>query len=393
MVADKIAQAVAILNEQNIDAWLIFVRESATMPDPMIEMVVGQHCTWQTAWIIMKSGRTIAIAGSLDVAAIRENGRYQEVVPYLQGIGPDLLRVLDEQRPRTIAINFSTDSVIADGLTHGMYLQLMRYLDGTPHASRLVSSEPIVSALRGRKTAAEIARIRKAIRLTLAIFDEVTGYLAPGRTEQDVARFILTHVRAHGVELAWSADHCPAVFTGPEHAGAHFGPTARRIERGHVVNIDFGVKVDGYCSDLQRTWYIARKGESAPPAEVTRGFRVIRDSIRMAAAAIRPGAVSWQVDEVARKHIVDNGYPEYPHALGHQVGRAAHDGGVGLLPRWERYGHLPLGTIEAGQVFTIEPRLPIAGYGVATVEEIVWVHDTGVRFLSKPQTRLWVVRA
>ena len=227
--------------------------------------------------------------------------------------------------------------------------------------------------------------------LTLEIYDRVTGYLAPGKTEQDVANFILRQVKAHRVELAWSADHCPAVFTGPDHAGAHFGPTRRRIERGHVVNIDFGVKIDGYCSDLQRTWYVARKGETRPPAPVTRGLAVIKDAIRLAAGAMRPGAVSWTIDAVARDHIVSNGYPEYPHALGHQVGRVAHDGGVGLLPRWERYGQLPYGTIEEGQVFTIEPRLPIDGYGVATIEEIVWVTPSGARFLSTPQKRLWVV--
>jgi Xaa-Pro aminopeptidase len=392
LINEKIAQAVAILKEKRIDAWLTFVRESATVSDPVIEMVVGQHCTWQTAWLILRNGKTVAIAGNLDVASIKAAGRYREVVSYLQGIGPDLRRVLDKVTPRAIAINYSTDSVTADGLTHGMYLQLLQHLEGTPHAGRLVSAEGVISALRGRKTPAEVARIKKAIRHTLAIFDEVTGFLSPGKTEKDVADFILTHVRARGLELAWSADHCPAVFTGPDHAGAHFGPTTRRIARGHVLNIDFGVKVDGYCSDLQRTWYIARKSEAVAPAEVRRGFTVVRDAIRLAAAAMTPGAVSWTIDAVARGHIVDQGYPEYPHALGHQVGRAAHDGGVGLLPRWERYGQLPYGTLEAGQVFTIEPRLPVPGYGVATIEEIVWLGDAGVTFLSKPQSRLWLVR-
>lgn len=391
LVKGKIAQAASILQELDVDAWLTFVRESATLPDPAIDLVVGQHCTWQTAWLILRSGHTVAIAGSLDVASIEAAGRYAEVVPYLQGIGPELRRVLDAHQPRSIAINYSADSATADGLSHGMYLTLVRELGGTPYAARLVSSEPVIAALRGRKTAPEVARIRKAIAVTQEILDAVTGYLAPGRSEQDVARFILRQVKARGVDLAWSADHCPAVFTGPEHAGAHFGPTARRIARGHVLNIDFGVKVEGYCSDLQRTWYVARKGESRPPAEVRRGFTVVRDAVALAARAMAPGAVSWTIDAVARDHIVSHGYPEYPHALGHQVGRVAHDGGVGLLPRWDRYGRLPFGAIEAGQVFTIEPRLPIPGYGVATVEEIVWLGPRGVTFLSTPQRRLWVV--
>ncbi len=391
MIQEKIAQAVSILQEKNIDMWITFVRESGTMPDPAIDMVVGQHATWQTAWIITRDGETIAIAGSLDVASIQDSGRYATVVPYVQGIRDELLAVLHRKNPRRIAINYSTDSVMADGLTHGMYLLLTGMLEGTKFAHRLISSQNILAALRGRKTEMEIRNIKKAIRITLDIYKEVTGFLAVGKSEQNVANFILGKVKEAGVELAWDRDHCPAVFTGPEHAGAHYSPTKRKIAAGHVLNIDFGVKVNGYCSDLQRTWYIRRKNESRAPEEVQRGFDVIRDSIQLAAAALRPGIVSWKVDAAARKYIVDNGYPEYPHALGHQVGRAAHDGGVGLLPRWERYGKLPFGKIEVGQVFTIEPRLPIEGYGVATIEEIVWVTEEGVKFLSKPQRTLALV--
>ncbi|MDT8324299.1 MAG: Xaa-Pro peptidase family protein [Bacteroidota bacterium] len=391
MIKEKVQQAVSILQEKNVDMWLTFVRESGSMPDPAIDMVVGQHTTWQTAWIICRDGETIAVAGSLDVASIRDNPAYGSVVPYVQGIREELLGVLRRKKPRRIAINYSTDSVMADGLTHGMYLLLTSMLEGTPYAKRLVSAQDIISALRGRKTAAEIRHMRQAIRLTLDMYDEVTAFLAPGKTEQDVAQFILGRAREHGVELAWDEDHCPAVFTGPEHAGAHYGPTKRKIAAGHVLNIDFGVKVNGYCSDLQRTWYIRRKGEARAPREVQHGFTVIRDSIRLAADAMRPGVISWKVDAIARSHITGNGYPEYPHALGHQVGRAAHDGGVGLLPRWERYGKLPYGRLEEGGVFTIEPRLPIEGYGVATIEEIVWLTADGARFLSKPQRSLYLV--
>ncbi len=391
MIKEKIAQAIDILKEKNIDMWLTFVRESATIPDPAIEMTIGQNCTWQTAWIITKGGETICIAGSLDVESIKKAGNYTTIVPYVQGIGKDLVNAITRRKPNKIAINFSLDSVMADGLSHGMFLQLTEYLADTKYVNRLVSSQDVLSALRGRKTQAEIKNIQKAISHTLEIFDLVTSFLAVGKTERNVADFILKEVKARGLELAWDADHCPAVFTGPEHAGAHFGPTKRKIEAGHVLNIDFGVKVNGYCSDLQRTWYIRKKGEKEAPVEVKRGFDVIVKSIQKAAKILVPGAVSWKIDKAARSFIVQSGYPEYPHALGHQVGRAAHDGGVGLMPQWERYGDLPKGKVEAGQVFTIEPRLPIQGYGVATVEEIVWVTEKETKFLSKPQKSLWVI--
>ncbi|MBN2356481.1 M24 family metallopeptidase, partial [candidate division KSB1 bacterium] len=77
--------------------------------------------------------------------------------------------------------------------------------------------------------------------------------------------------------------------------------------------------------------------------------------------------------------------------LGHQVGRSAHDGAGLLCPQWERYKNLPFLKVEAGQVYTIEPRLTVAGYGIVTMEEIVIVTETGCEFLSEPQKKLIVI--
>jgi Xaa-Pro aminopeptidase len=101
---------------------------------------------------------------------------------------------------------------------------------------------------------------------------------------------------------------------------------------------------------------------------------------------LKPGKLGWEIDNVARTYITDNGYDEYPHGLGHQVGRVAHDGGAMLGPKWERYGNIPYIPVEVGNVFTIEPRLTIDGYGIATMEEIVWVTEDGCEFMSTPQT-------
>jgi Xaa-Pro aminopeptidase len=198
--------------------------------------------------------------------------------------------------------------------------------------------------------------------------------------------------RVGGLALAWDEEHCPAVFTGPESAGAHAGPTDRPIEPGHVMNVDFGVRKDGYCSDLQRTWYFLRPGETRAPDAVQRGFDTIVQAIRESALALRPGRLGAEIDTVARSYITDRGYPEYPHALGHQIGRDAHDGAGLLCPRWERYGTLPDLKVEAGQCYTLEPRLPIEGHGIATCEEIVAVTSGGCEFLSRPQDALYLVR-
>ena len=86
------------------------------------------------------------------------------------------------------------------------------------------------------------------------------------------------------------------------------------------------------------------------------------------------------------------GFDEFPHALGHQIGRAAHDGAGLLCPRWERYGTKPEAILEKGQCYTIEPRIYVEGHGVATIEEIVVVTGDGVRYLSHPQTEIMLVK-
>ena len=157
--------------------------------------------------------------------------------------------------------------------------------------------------------------------------------------------------------------------------------------------MDFGIKFNGYCSDLQRTWYVLKNGEDKAPTEVQKGFDVIIKSIKMAADAIRPGKKGYEIDAIARNYITENGYDEYPHGLGHQLGRVAHDGGALLAPEWERYGNLPYLELEKDQVFTIEPRLTIDGYGIATVEEEVIVTDNGCEFISIPQEEIYIIKS
>lgn len=94
----------------------------------------------------------------------------------------------------------------------------------------------------------------------------------------------------------------------------------------------------------------------------------------------------------ARRVLRETGFEEFPHGLGHQVGRFAHDGTALLGPAWEKYAGKPFKKLEVGMVFTIEPRLTVPGRGIATVEEMVVVTATGAEFLSTPQRRLGLVR-
>ncbi len=391
IIQEKVKQAAGLLREFGLDAWITFTRESEINGDPTLVFLAPGPVTWHSAFIIAADGRTRAIVGLYDQKTVEDAGAYDKVVGYITGIKEPLLECLMELNPGTIGVNYSKASEICDGLTHGMYLTLEDLLGEIGFAGRLVSAERVVSALRERKSAAELASMREAVRVTEEIFAAVAGFIAPGKTEKEIADFMLAEVARRGLRLAWAQATCPAVFTGPDTAAAHYSPTGRRVERGHVLNMDFGVKIDGYCSDMQRTFYILREGETAPPDDVRRGFAAIIKAIEDARSAMKPGVAGFEIDAVARSVVTGAGYAEFPHALGHQVGRFAHDGTALLGPKWEKYAAKPLQKLEEGMVFTLEPRLTIAGKGVATVEEMVVVTRSGAEYLGPPQREIWLV--
>lgn len=391
MEKEKLQQAVGLLKELGLDAWLVVERESEISSDPIMDYIIGSGFTWLSFFLVLGNGQKIAIVGNLDIEKTERLGLFDRVIAYRESPQAALLDTLNQYDPQTIAIDYSLDSPVADGLSHGCFLQLQTLLNGSDFGKRLVSAEPLIVRLRGRKSAEEIRRMRRAIDITLEIYDQVTRHVKPGMTELQVAGMIAAWRDEYGVPPSWDAGHNPSVFTGPQKTGAHSGPTDRILESGHIFNIDSGVMVDRYCSDLQRTWYILKEGENRAPDRVQHGLETIVESIRLAAQAMRPGVLGVDIDRIARDYIVSRGYDEFPHALGHQVGRSAHDGGALLGPAWERYGRLPFIPLEAGQVFTIEPRLYLPDHGVATIEEMVLVKEDGVEFLSAPQRELYLI--
>lgn len=392
LVKEKVNQAVGVLNDHNIDCWITFVRETALNGDPILDYTLGFDVTWHSAFIICRDGDSYALIGQYDKQAVVDTGAYQRVESYVEGIKPQLQGFLKAKDPQQIAINYSEGSEICDGITHGMFLTLQGYLAEIGMSERLMAADKVVAALRQRKSTTELAAMCEAIGFTEEIFTAVVAFIRPGQTEREIADFMIQQMQARGLEPAWEATVCPSVFTGPDTAGAHYGPTERKVEPGHLLNMDFGVRYQSYCSDLQRTFYVLREDEDQAPESVQNGFKVLTDSIERARALIKPGVRGLDVDKVARDTITAAGYEEFPHGLGHQVGRFAHDGTALLGPAWEKYAHKPFEPLEAGMVFTIEPRLTVPGHGVATVENMVLVGEDGAEYLSTPQTELMLIR-
>ncbi len=392
MEKEKIAQSIDILKELDIDMWMIVEKESELLADPVMDFVIGTGVTWLSFFIFTKSGEKYAIVGNLDKEKIESLDLFDKVIPYTNSPKESLFEIMGDKNPSKIALNYSVDSPSSDGLTYGKYLKLQSLFEGTDYMNRIISAEELISKLRGRKSDEEIRRTEKAIDITLDIYDKVTEFVRPGMTEKDIAAFITGEREKLGLKPSWEEEMNPSVFTGPQDTGAHSGPTDRKVERGQVFNIDSGVIVEKYCSDLQRTWYVLKEGETKPPAVVMDGFDTIVKSIQLSFDAIKPGVKGIEIDTIARDYIVSRGYTEYPHALGHQVGRTAHDGSALLAPSWERYGKLPYLELEEGQIFTIEPRLYLKDHGVVTIEEMLVITAEGARWLSAPQKEIYLIR-
>jgi len=390
LVKEKVEQAVGILNECDVDLWLLVGRETGTLCDPSIPIVVGASATWPSAFLITRSGEAHAIVGTGDVAQIEAGGIYTPH-GYVKGWSDPLRELIGRFDPRTIALNYSTDNDKADGLTHGMWLNLNRALEGTPYTARFISGEPIASRVRGRKSPEERRRITHACAETERLFAELTDWVQIGATEQEIQQFLHRRCRELGYGFSWDKEYNPTVTAGDTSPLGHVGPTTNAVEKGKLLRIDFGITIDGYSSDMQRTWYFLDDGEPDAPPVVKRDFAIVRRAIEEGAGKIRPGIPGWRVDEAARDFFEERG-KEWHFGLGHQLGHVAHDGGGGFYPRWERYGEKPNEIIEAGQCYALEIGTFVEGHGLIMLEDDLEVTAEGARWLIPPQTELMLVR-
>ena len=128
-------------------------------------------------------------------------------------------------------------------------------------------------------------------------------------------------------------------------------------------------------------WYVRRPGEIGPPETVRRAFALVASAIEAGAQILRPGVRGHEVDAAARRVIIESGYPEFKHGLGHSLGRAVYDGGTMLGPRWPCYGGTTDRMVEPDNVFTLELGVPTEA-GFVGLEEDVLVTHHGCEFLS-----------
>lgn len=246
-------------------------------------------------------------------------------------------------------------------------VELHEHLKAALAGVGLTGTQEVVEGLRQVKTEAEIAAIRAAARIADDGLARLLPRIRPGASEIELA-----------MELEWSMRRLGAeriafpfiVASGPRGALPHGHATARRLQRGDAVTFDIGAVVDGYASDMTRTFLL-----DPPNATMRRVYEVVAEAQRQAVAAVRPGRTGRQVDRVARDIIEAAGFgPRFLHGTGHGVGLAIHEGPL-LFSRGDT-------VLEPGMVVTVEPGIYIEGLGGVRIEDTVVVRPDGPEILT-----------
>lgn len=231
--------------------------------------------------------------------------------------------------------------------------------------AELVAAGGTVEDLRRVKEPAELDAIAAAAALTDEIYLEVMERGLSGRTEADVAAYVVARMREHGAEPSFP----PIVASGPNGASPHAEPGPREIGRGELVTIDMGSRLDGYCSDSTRTF--ATGSESDLDDTSREIYQVTLAANLKGLDAVVAGALAREVDAEARGLIEGAGYGDYfGHGLGHGVGIEVHEA-PRLGPRSED-------RLREGEVVTVEPGIYLPGRTGVRIEDMVAVGADGV---------------
>lgn len=231
----------------------------------------------------------------------------------------------------------------------------------------LKSAGTLLTKLRQVKFDFEIAKIREACKLADACVEHAVRMLKPGIVEYDIGLEIEFFFRRQGAKLGFE----PIVASGPNSAKPHARPGDRKLEVGDFVTLDLGCELDGYCSDITRTFVI----KSATDRHREIYDQVLRAEVECCEMMVA-GANGRDVDLHARAVLDEKDMAKYfGHSLGHGLGCEVHDPG-----RLHLSADQPL---VVGNVFTIEPGVYIEGFGGVRVEDDVVVTEGGPEILTQ----------
>ncbi|HLB47983.1 MAG TPA: aminopeptidase P family protein [Anaerolineales bacterium] len=300
------------------------------------------------------------------------------ILPALEADKPDASPIqfrkfvyTDEQGP-AMAFQQACAALKLKGTWLGVEGRRMRvlethYFDEFADGIKFEMAEPLIAKLRMKKDETELARMRQAIAIAERALNETLPYVKVGVSEREVAAELMVRLyRAGSGELPFQ----PIIASGENGALPHAFITDRKIQPGDLVTIDWGAAVNGYFSDLTRTYAI---GEIDP--ELRRAYDAVKEANAAGRAAASPGKTGQDVDRAARGIINAAGFGGYfMHRTGHGLGLEGHE-----EPDMKEGETMPL---EPGMTFTVEPGIYIPGKGGARIEDDVVITADGAETMT-----------
>jgi Xaa-Pro dipeptidase len=272
-------------------------------------------------------------------------------------------------------------SVNLDGKRIGVEPRQMRLLEyrqvksGAPEAEFPDASD-VVYSLRMRKDADEIAAMRKAVKVAQTALEATIPLIKVGMTEVELASELVVQLLRGGSQS--EMPFAPIVSGGPNSANPHASPSSRKISLGDLLVVDWGAAVDGYISDLTRTFSV---GEVDP--EFRKIHQIVLEANAAGRAAGKPGVPCANVDIAARAVIEKSGYGKYfTHRTGHGIGMEGHE------EPYLRGDNMRL--LEPGMAYTVEPGIYLPDRNGVRIEDNLVITEAGVECLSD-MSRDWRV--
>ncbi len=240
----------------------------------------------------------------------------------------------------------------------------------------LTPAQALLDQLRSAKDWDELALMRRAQQITDEAFKAILSFIHPGMTEQEIAARIVYELLRRGAEKV-SFD--PIVASGPNGSRPHAVPSERKVEPGDFITMDFGCKVQGYCSDMTRTVALGQ-----PTKEMEQVYEIVLTAQKAGINAARAGIAGREVDGAARQVIVEAGYGSYfSHGFGHSLGLDIHERPCasqsedGLLP--------------VGGVISAEPGIYLPEKFGVRIEDVLVLKEGGCEVLTRSPKDLIVL--
>ena len=246
-------------------------------------------------------------------------------------------------------------------------LEFYHVKSGAP-AADFQDASAVVSSLRVRKDAEEVVNMRKAVIVAQSALEATIPLIKVGMTEKELASELVVQLLRNGSQS--DIPFAPILSGGPNGANPHATPSDRKIRSGDLLVVDWGAAVDGYVSDLTRTFAVGKVD-----AEVRKIHQIVMDANAAGRAAGKPGVPCAAVDKAARDVIEKSGYGVYfTHRTGHGIGMEGHE------EPYLRGDNMQV--LEPGMAYTVEPGIYLPERSGVRIEDNVVITEDGVDCLS-----------